>query len=204
MLLLSWALAAPAMADVDFSEKHLDVPLHGQMTDLWCWATSAEMILRYMNNHVTQCSQATQEYGIDAKVDCCAPQALTSDLGSQHCVQGGWPPFEQWGFSSKNTADACEPRDHCALSFDQLKGEIDADRPVAFSWRYSGGGGHMMVAIGYVELGEEQWVLINNPWPPGNGDTALITYDYYVSGPYQHWRDYYEIQPATADTKEGD
>ena len=62
----------------------------------------------------------------------------------------------------------------------------------------------MMVAIGYIELGEEQWVLINNPWPPGNGDTALITYDYYAEGPYKHWRDYYGIQPATSDTQKGD
>ena len=37
---------------------------------------------------------------------------------------------------------------------------------------------------------------IDNPWPPHSGDAELITYDRYVSGPYQHWRDYYDIRPA--------
>jgi hypothetical protein len=87
-----------------------------------------------------------------------------------------------------------------ALTWNQLKAEL-ADsagcsrRPVAFSWHWPGGGGHMMVAIGYQTVGGVNYVEINDPWAPNVGDHRFITYDFYVasSGDHTHWDDFYQI-----------
>lgn len=188
----------PATSRPDVEYKMLPVTLEGQETNLWCWATSGEMIMAAMGHPVTQCSQATERYGKKKDVNCCGLVSKLSQDAKSVCVRGGWPQFSAWGFESKNTKNDCEDTDHCALSWEDLVAEIDGDRPVAFSWRYEGGGGHMMVASGYVLIPPAgRYVVIDDPWPPHSGDSELITYERYVDGTYQHWRDYYDIRPAT-------
>jgi hypothetical protein len=73
---------------------------------------------------------------------------------------------------------------------------------VNFSWGWAGGGGHIMVAKGINDDNGEQWVLINDPWPPNGGTSRLITYADYVSvaNEYTHWRDYSAIYPRSLPT----
>lgn len=160
----------------------LDVPLIKQQTKMWCWATSVQMIMSYMGQPLTQCEQANIQL---KKTDCCA------DSIPKPCVKGGWPQFYRYGFTS-DSVDA-------ALSWEQLKAQIDSHQPVVFSWRWALGGGHMMVATGYAE---PNWVYVNNPFPPQGeanlpeGDYQIITYEEFVSSQnHSHWRDYYNIQP---------
>ena len=151
----------------------------------------------YFGKPEHQCVQANVRYGDEEEVDCCAKGALSSSDTEDVCVRGGWPQFDKFGFESQNTKYECEVKDECPLSWDRLRAEIDAGRPVAFSWHYDGGGGHMMVASGYVfQPPDGRYVVVDNPWPPGSGDSELITYERYVTGPYKHWRDYYGIQPV--------
>ncbi len=160
----------------------LEVPLMKQQTKMWCWAASAQMIMTYMGKPITQCEQADIQL---KKTDCCADSIPT------YCIKGGWPQFYRYGFTS-DSVDA-------ALSWEQLKAQIDRNQPVVFSWRWSLGGGHMMVATGYAE---PNWVYVNNPFPPQGeaslpqGDYQAITYEEFVSSQnHSHWRDYYNIQP---------
>lgn len=94
--------------------------------------------------------------------------------------------------------------DDCALNWEAIKREIDANRPFAFSWKYANGSAHMMVAIGYVELppGDrpgDRWVVVNNPWPPNNADASLMTYEHYVGGPDgRHYRDIRAVRARSA------
>lgn len=162
----------------------LDTPLIKQQTKMWCWAASAQMIMTYMGKPIAQCEQADIQL---KKTDCC------SDSIPTHCVKGGWPQFYRYGFTS-DSVDA-------ALSWEQLKAQIDQNRPVIFSWRWSLGGGHMMVATGYAE---PNWVYVNNPFPPQGeaslppGDYQVITYEEFVSSQnHSHWRDYFNIQPKS-------
>ncbi len=161
----------------------LDVPLIKQQTKMWCWATSVQMILTYIGKPISQCEQANIQL---KKTDCCA------DSIPKPCVKGGWPQFYRYGFTS-DSVDA-------ALSWEQLKAQIDSHQPVVFSWRWTLGGGHMMVATGYAE---PNWVYVNNPWPPQGeaslpeGDYQIISYEEFVSSQnHSHWRDYYNIQPT--------
>jgi Papain-like cysteine protease AvrRpt2 len=161
----------------------LDVNLYAQQTNMWCWAASGEMIMNYLGNNVPQCTQANNRFDRD---DCC------DDF--QNCVIGGWPEFDKYGFNFLRTVWGT------ALTFDQLKGQFDNNRPVGFAWGWAGGGGHYMVARGvYQNAAGEQFIHVNNPWPwnanKDNGGAAeIITYDEYVAAPgHSTWRNEYDI-----------
>ena len=55
----------------------------------------------------------------------------------------------------------------------------------------------MMVAIGYVTIDGTNYVTVNDPWPPNQGNQWVNTYDWYVAsaGDHTHWNDYYDIAP---------
>ncbi|REG48611.1 papain like cysteine protease AvrRpt2 [Paraburkholderia sp. BL6669N2] len=158
----------------------LTVALNPQQTSMWCWAASGQMTMGYLGTVVSQCDEANKEFG---STDCC------NNPKPGACVQGGWPEYGKYGFNAATTSDA-------ALSWDDVKRQIYCRRtPFAFTWHWTGGGGHMMVATGYTTVRGTNYVAINNPWPPNVGDASIITYDVYVSGAdHTHWNDYYNIQ----------
>jgi hypothetical protein len=146
---------------------------------MWCWAASAQMCMEFLGTNVSQCTQANNEFG---RTDCCN-SPVPSD-----CVNGGWPEFDKYNFTFKRTSNA-------ALSWDDIKKQIYCyKKPVAFSWHWTGGGGHMMVITGYAVIGGEQYLFINDPWAPNVGNQTSITYANYVSGSdHTHWDDFYDI-----------
>jgi hypothetical protein len=155
------------------------VTLRPQETDMWCWAASGEMVMDFLGTDVSQCDEANKRFG---RSDCC-DSPVPGD-----CVNGGWPEFDKYGFTYTTTSDA-------ALSWAQLREQIYCKKkPFAFSWHSDGGGGHMMVVIGYVTVDKTNYVTINDPWAPNVGDQRVITYDDYVDGDgYSHWNDYYDV-----------
>jgi hypothetical protein len=175
---------------VDSAYVQLPVTLYPQLTDMWCWAASGEMIMAYGGNNVAQCTQANNRFGMQ---NCC--NAPTPGA----CIQGGWPQFDAFGFNFQTTAWGT------ALTFAELTGQFQQNQPVAFSWGWTGGGGHMMVACGVDP--SSNFVYMNDPWPPNTGGTRWISYDAYVSTPgqYTHWTDYYNIsqQPGAPSPDPG-
>lgn len=160
----------------------LPVLLRPQLTAQWCWAASAQMIMNQRGTQVTQCDQANKRLG---RTDCCNSPVPDG------CVKPGWPEFSKYGFSSNTTATGT------ALSFSDLTGQINTNKPVAFSWAWNGGGAHMMVAIGTWSSGGNSYVRVNDPWSPNVGDSRDILYSDYVShtGSYSHLQDIYNIAP---------
>lgn len=170
---------------VQAQTKNLNVPQYGQQTNMWCWAASGEMIMTYLGKAVAQCAEANQLFGMK---NCCNSPTPSA------CAKGGWPQWPAWGFSASDTTWGK------ALTFAQLKGQIDSNKPVGFSWGWTGGGGHYMVVRGYTLIGTSQYVIINDPWPwnPNKlkgGGTRTISYAEYVSvaGNHVHWKDQYNI-----------
>jgi hypothetical protein len=159
-------------------------PLMGQQTNMWCWATTLQMSVALTGTAVTQCSQANARFG---RADCCNSPTPAA------CVEGGWPDYNRVNYNSATTAWGV------ALTFAQIKAEIKANRPVNFSWGWTGGGGHIMVAKGINDDNGQQFVLVNDPWPPAQGESRWITYAAYVSaaGQYSHWQDYSGISSRT-------
>ena len=164
----------------------LAVGLRAQQTGMWCWAASGQMTMNFVHpaSNVQQGDEANRRFG---RTDCGNTPTPSA------CVLGGWPEYEKYSFSRTRTSNQ-------ALTWDQLRREIGcASRPIAFSWHWPGGGGHMMVVIGYRTLaGSGNWVLVNDPWPPtpSAGTQSWMLYDRYVATPgdHTHWDDFYEIR----------
>jgi hypothetical protein len=155
------------------------VALRPQETSMWCWAASGEMCMDFLGADVTQCDEANQRFG---RSDCCNSPV------PEDCINGGWPEFDKYNYTYSTTSDA-------ALTWSQVQDQVYCKKkPFAFSWHWDGGGGHMMVVIGYVTVDGVQYVTINDPWSPNVGDQRVITYEDYVDGSgYWHWNDYYDI-----------
>ncbi len=159
------------------------VVLNGQQTSMWCWAASGQMTMNYLHtaSSVQQCDEANKRFG---RNDCCNSPVPNS------CVNGGWPEYPKYNFSADTTSNA-------PLTWKQIQSQVYcAKKPFAFSWHWNSGGGHMMVATGYVTIDGTNYVSVNNPWPPTSGVQEVDTYDEYVGGAgydHTHWNDYYNI-----------
>jgi hypothetical protein len=156
------------------------VALRAQETGMWCWAASGEMCMDYLGTDVVQCDEANKEFG---RTDCC------NNPVPEDCINGGWPEFDKYNFSFSRTSNT-------ALTWGQLTEQIYCNKkPIAFSWHWSNGGGHMMVARGYATIDGVNYVYINDPWAPNVGNQRIIPYtDGYVSGAdHTHWDDFYNI-----------
>ena len=178
----------------------LPVQLHPQETRNWCWAASGQMIMDYLGHDVAQCVEANNRFNRNdcCNIDLCPPptETVTYDAFGNcvGCPCGGWPEFNKYGFDFKKTSNA-------ALSWKDLREQISNEpnckkRPFAFTWHWPGGGGHMMVAKGYLTVGGTNYVVMLDPWAPCVGDERIITYSYYVesAGHHTHWNDYYNIK----------
>ena len=179
--------------------KVLQVALQWQETSEWCWAASGQMLMNSLGpRNVPQCYEANQEF---RRTDCCACPTPPA------CVNPGWPQFSTWNYNSNSTNWGT------ALGWNSVMNEINNGRPFMFSWAWNGGGGHAMVAKGYLNINfigiSTNWVYVDNPWPPvgrcgpgGNasgqfgGDIEIDTYAEFVGGPgynHTHGADIYNI-----------
>jgi hypothetical protein len=187
--LLLWGCTSQGTSQTSISQTGCNPPasdsqpvaLRSQETSMWCWAASGEMVMEFLSasTNVTQCVEANNRFG---RTDCCNNPVPGA------CVVGGWPDFGRHGFTFNKTSNA-------PLLWDTTREQIHCKKkPFAFTWRWTGGGGHMMVAVGYSTIGGINYVTINDPLPQNVGDQRVITYDAYVSGSgYTHWDDYYDV-----------
>lgn len=195
-LVLAALLLASCVCDPKSSES-LTVTLHPQETGEWCWAASGEMVMDYLGHSTSQCVQANNRFSRNdcCNIDLCPPptEPTCSTTGGHACACGGWPEFGKYDFTFNRTSWA-------ALSWKQVKEQISTGAycngtPFCFTWHWNGGGGHVMVAIGYVTIDGINYVEMLNPWAPCVGDTSFITYNAYVSGTnYTHWDDFYDVE----------
>jgi hypothetical protein len=181
----------------------LPVTLRAQEESNWCWAASGEMVSEFITGgNVQQCAEVNRRYG---RNDCCNNPTPAA------CNRTGWPDdlLTAAGLTWTRTTDS-------ALSLAMVKSQISRQsscwaRPFAFTWRWTNGGGHMMVARGYrvlelrgVKFGEFtlpglkiDMVQVNNPLPVDVGTVEWVTYANYVSGAgHTHWHDYHSIRVA--------
>ena len=149
----------------------LAVPLHPQEATQWCWAASGQMVMEYLGHGVTQCTQANQRL---ARTDCRCDNC-SSGL-EPTCDEDGRPEFERNGFDF-------DWREGEPLSWSELTEQLSIENrsrrtPVAFSWKFTGGGGHMMVAKGYQSQGGEHVRLPRCRRPASYSGRLVVLYDF--------------------------
>ena len=158
-------------------EKVLNVAKIRQKGTNWCWAASGEMVMRYYNEPVRQCEQVNELYGLK----CCG---LIVD---PECDKTGWPQFGRHNLQFAQTKES-------ALAWQEIKEQVACKgNPIAFSWKWTGGSGHMMVIKGFSTQDGENYVLVNDP--ARNPNYEMMLYEKYdESDNHSHWDDFYNFR----------
>lgn len=108
-----------------------------QQTQVWCWAATSQMLLNDYGTGVSQCEIVTAASG---GTPCCLLplQSCVFAAPTISYIQGA---ILLWGVSTTATG---------SLSFEAVKGNIDAGRPMIVGYQ-SSFSGHVVVLFGYDE-----------------------------------------------------
>lgn len=154
-----------------------------QLAPMWCWATCGEMIFRYykvpnMNPAgIYQCGLIGFMLGGVCNANC----ALCNMVGAPNSAFIQKMIKDYSAAASKNAIKLSSQHKNSALSYDDVKKEIDAKRPIIAGVNTSGINKkmteHVAVVIGYSENtvkqknGEElicKYIKVNDPFPFNN------------------------------------
>lgn len=129
-----------------------NVPILKQEQTQWCWATVMQMVFqKYGDTTTQQCSLSNTAFG---NTVCCA--SPSSSLCNKPLpviqISSEWDKFK---FSAKFVNGLIE--------FSDLQNEINNDCPVEIGFKWSGGGGHAVVVIGWDIINLVPHVLIHDP-----------------------------------------
>lgn len=132
-----------------FSSKQLAFNMQAQTQSNWCWAATATSVSHFywFISSWTQCRVANDELGHN---DCCnnpVPSACNVPWYLDRALT-----------RTNNFVSVTRP-----ASFQQIRDEIDAGRPVGARIGWSGGGGHFMVIYGYSLVAGVEYFDIDDP-----------------------------------------
>lgn len=153
--------------------KNLNVPLKVQEHSQWCWAGASQMILNFFGKTPTQCAEANYAIGINYA---CGNTTFNWNSTANQPKPTNTITYilNGWGVSSSVVG---------VLSQANSTAKINANRPYAILWQWTGGGGHFVVVKGYTNNGAT--LYINDPWP-GNG-SYVRTYASTYSASDRYW-----------------
>ncbi|MDG3008448.1 papain-like cysteine protease family protein [Paludisphaera mucosa] len=131
--------------------KDLSIEPKLQEQSEWCWAACLDMVLEANADFSkNQCDFANAAYELTG---CCL--APSSSLCNQPIpVIQFRQEYERYGFAAQFY--------NGSISFNAVKLEVDADRPVQVGVSWTGGGGHAMLITGWDQEGTEQFVFVTN------------------------------------------
>jgi hypothetical protein len=192
-----------APAAVAPTQKQLSVPTIAQQTEVWCWAASAEMILRYYQmpnlnpGGDYQCGVVGTYYHIAA-----GPNHPCASISCYQCISGASTMWEiarvldgygqvarQFGLQARVLSSSSATR---RLSLAELAIELDEGRPILAGVSFHGGpslpgiSGHAVVIVGYDAMVSAPTITINDPYPyerfvPYNQNPYIVAGGRYVS-----------------------
>jgi hypothetical protein len=174
---LAFVLAAPSV----FAQgRTLNIPLVVQEHSQWCWAGSSKAVLNYYAKTPSQCQIVNWAYGLNYACGNTSfnwnsganqPNSMYGTAGSVQNI------LKHWGVPNNAYA--------VASSWNTVVNDISANRPFVIRYGWTGGGGHIMVGIGYDVANGSNHITIMNPWP-GEGITYQ-TFASAVSAPDHNW-----------------
>ena len=160
--------------------------LRPQETNNWCWAAVTQMLAQHFSIAVNQCDLANHRFG---KTNCCNQQNDGAACPKTNdCNTPGWLELDFAGVKFSETATA--------LTWDNVRSKIFCGKkPMGYAYGTSGVVGHVVVVKGYITVGGTNYVVLNDPWSPCNGQERLITYAEYAdpTGSSTHWNTWYDL-----------
>jgi len=168
LFMLMFAGQCPKILDIGV----VALPEVEQETNMWCWAASMKAILHMHGTDVNQCEEANWLFGLN---DCCNYPV------PNHCISGTSGDdqkavLDHWGLASTLVYNT--------ISWNQLKTEIKAGRPINMGWIWCpNNGGHSLDIYGFSEVKDgtvKYNVAYMDPWP-GEGYNSA-EYSWVVGG----------------------
>lgn len=153
--------------------KHLAFNMQAQTQTNWCWAATSTSVSHFywFFSSWTQCKLANAELGHS---DCC-DSPVPSDCNVAWYLDRALTRTNN--FVSINGPS----------TFQQVKDEIDAGRPVGARIGWSGGGGHFMVIYGYsIVFGEEYFDIDDPIYGKSHLTVSDFSSNYQGSGSWTH------------------
>lgn len=169
----SWMLHEAFLEGILLQTRVLDFDMELQTQTNWCWAATATSVSHYFWSWSTwtQCRVANGELG---RSDCCSAT-----------VPGACnvPWFLDRALDRTDNFVSMSG----VASFETVRAEIDAGRPVGARVGWSGGGGHFMVIYGYSVHGGDQYFDIDDPiYGKSRLTVSDFTSNYQGSGSWTH------------------
>ena len=139
------------------SSRVLAVTVMQQEQTLWCWCACCAMVLLYYGSSQAQCAIANVGLGHS---DCCQdplPTGCNDTIWTVHPTQTDViTVYARFGRTAVHLFGS--------ISFNDLKAEIDAGRPVEVCYAWTGGDSHVALVCGYsVDATEAMFVKVNDP-----------------------------------------
>ncbi len=183
-----FALIVICIFGISTYSEAIVLPLNAtiQQQTNWCWASSAQAIVRWLGGSVNQCTLADElrdasGWGYD---QCCSYDFRTLQLW-HICDQGNYLYY--WGYGARSVQEMLDDRGidttgvAGAISQSTVQTELNAGRPFITRWDWYQGGAHAQVVRGL----EGNNIFYFDPWPLTN-NFLVNTYNYYVYGPLHH------------------
>ena len=131
-----------------FSLRRLQLNMQAQTQSNWCWAATSTSVNRfYFTSTWTQCRVANAELGLSGCCNSPVPSACNVP----------------WYLDRALTRTGNFVSMEGPISFDRVKAEIDAGRPVGVRVGWSGGGGHFLIIEGYSRVGASTFFDLDDP-----------------------------------------
>jgi hypothetical protein len=159
--------------------------LRPQQTNNWCWAATTQMLAQHVGVSVNQCDLSNQALG---RTDCCNNKGNANCPKIDACNEPGWPMLTQVGVTFSETATA--------RTWEDMRKQIHCSKkPMGYAYGTPGVVGHVLVVKGYITVGTTNYLVLNDPWSPCQGEERLITYEQYAdpAGTSTHWNTWYNI-----------
>ena len=166
----------PITPSCDLSEKSLSIVPSKQKTGSWCWAASAQMVLRAFGRDIRQCSIVDGSF---EGLQCCADQA-DGEISENACVDRSG--LADYGLAlHKFNYNVKKPSNNPDVLWNKLVDHICKDTPVVYEEDAIGGGGHTNVIFGYRDDSgvTGRWVDLENH-NSENSDFEQTSFDYEI------------------------
>jgi hypothetical protein len=156
--------------------KKLPITLERQLSDSWCWATAANIAMRYLGGTQEQCfvvdAVRQNQLEIYSPNTCCIANTATTP-GCGDIWDYSWAALDEFNFTYDMVGES-------TFGWPQLREEICRDGPIVYGEDYKDGGGHQYVIYGFVEdqtIGEKNIVIYSPIDKPSD----------YREEPYETW-----------------
>lgn len=161
------------LSGILFSSKELSFDMQAQTQSNWCWAATATSVSHFywFISTWTQCRVANGELN---RSDCCnspVPSACNVPWYLDRALT-----------RTNNFVSVSGP-----ASFEQVRAQIDAGRPVGARVGWSGGGGHFTVIYGYSFIAGTEYFDIDDPiYGKSHLSVSDFSSNYQGSGTWTH------------------